>query len=69
MDSLFGETPKQLTLAAAAPKKPAKPKAVVNRRGPVPLANLDDWLDFAEALLGRQDIEEAWPELREPLAN
>ena len=57
MDSLFGETPKQLTLASAAPKKPAKPKVVVDRTRPVPLRNLGDWLDFAEALLGRQDIE------------
>ena len=59
MDSLFGETPRQLTLAEAAPKKPRpKPKPAVTHRSPVPLANLDDWLDFAEALLGRQDIKE-----------
>ena len=57
MDSLFGETPRQLTLAEAAPKKP-RPKPAVTHRSPVPLANLDDWLDFAEALLGRQDIKE-----------
>jgi hypothetical protein len=57
MDSLFGETPKQLTLSPVAPKKPAKPKVVVDRTRPVPLRSLDDWLDFAEALLGRQDIE------------
>ena len=54
MDSLFGETPRQLTLAEATPKKP-RPKSPVTHRSPVPLANLDDWLDFAEALLGRQD--------------
>jgi hypothetical protein len=53
-ESLFGETPKQLTLADAAPRKP-RPKPAVTHRSPVPLANLDDWLDFAEALLGRQD--------------
>ena len=59
MDSLFGETPKQLTLGEAAPKQPRpKPKPTVTHRSPVPLANLDDWLDFAEALLGRQDIKE-----------
>ena len=58
MDSLFGETPKQLTLAEAA-KKPPRPKpAPVQHRSPVPLANLDDWLDFAEAVLGRQEIKE-----------
>jgi hypothetical protein len=55
MDSLFGETPKQLTLAEAAPRKP-RPKPVPVDHRPVPLASLDDWLDFAEALLGRQDV-------------
>ena len=55
MDSLFGETPKQLTLAEAAPSKP-RPKPAPSTTAPVPLANLDDWLDFAEALLGRQDV-------------
>jgi hypothetical protein len=58
IDSLFGETPRQLTLAEAAPKKPRPAKPAVTHRSPVPLANLDDWLDFAEALLGRQDIKE-----------
>jgi len=58
MDSLFGETPRQLTLAEAAPKKPRPAKPTVTHRSPVPLANLDDWLDFAESLLGRQDIKE-----------
>jgi hypothetical protein len=52
-ESLFGETPKQLTLAGATKKPRLKP--TVAHRSPVPLANLDDWLDFAEALLGRQD--------------
>jgi hypothetical protein len=55
MDSLFGETPKQLTLAEAAPRKP-RPKPAPADHRPVPLANLDNWLDFAEALLGRQDV-------------
>jgi hypothetical protein len=31
------------------------PKPAATHRSPVPLANLDDWLEFAEALLGRQD--------------
>jgi hypothetical protein len=57
MDSLFGETTKQLTLTPSVPKKAAKAKVVVDRTQPVALRNLDDWLDFAEALLGRQDIE------------
>ena len=55
MESLFGETPKQLTLAQAAPSKP-RPKPALVDHGPVSLTSLDDWLDFAEALLGRQDI-------------
>lgn len=55
MDSLFGETPKQLTLAEAAPRK-SRPKPAPADHRPVPLASLDDWLDFAEALLGRQDV-------------
>jgi hypothetical protein len=55
MDSLFGETPRQMTLAEATPKRP-RPKPKIVHRSPVPLANLDDWLDFAEALLGRQDV-------------
>ena len=43
--------------AAQAPPQ-ARP---VTHRSPVPLANLDDWLDFAEALLGRQDIKDGHP--------
>ena len=54
MDSLFGETPKQLTLAERPPAGPAPSSPC--RPPPGSLANLDDWLDFAEALLGRQDI-------------
>jgi hypothetical protein len=61
-DSLFGETPRQPTLAEAAPKtqkKLPRPKpAPAPHRSPVPLADLDDWLDFAEALLGRVTMEE-----------
>ena len=55
MDSLFGETPQQMSLAEAAPKR-SRPKPKVVHRSPVPLANLDDWIDFAEALLGRQEV-------------
>ena len=55
MDSLFGDTPKQLTLAEAVSRKPRPKPAPVDHR-PVPLADLDNWLDFAEALLGRQDV-------------
>jgi hypothetical protein len=56
MDSLFGESTKQLVLSPAPAPKPRKPKPGVNRQRPVPLKSLDDWLEFAEALLGRQDI-------------
>jgi hypothetical protein len=56
MDSLFGDLPKQLTLASAAPKKPRPKPVPVDLTRPVPLSNLDDWLDFAEAVLGRQDV-------------
>jgi hypothetical protein len=56
--SLFGESPTQLQLAPAAPRKPKPARLPVDLQRPVPLASLDDWLDFAEALLGRKDIEE-----------
>ena len=56
MDSLFGETPKQLTLAEAAPRKPRPKPAPADHPPRVPLRDLDDWLDFAEAVLGRQDV-------------
>ncbi|HEU5026815.1 MAG TPA: class I SAM-dependent DNA methyltransferase [Spirillospora sp.] len=57
--SLFGESPVQIPLnqPKPRPKSPAKP-ARVERRQVIPLANLDDWLDFAEALLGTTDIPE-----------
>ncbi|MGH9437880.1 MAG: Eco57I restriction-modification methylase domain-containing protein, partial [Terriglobia bacterium] len=55
MDSLFGDTPTQPVLAAA-PRRPRPKPAAVDYQRPVPLSNLDDWLDFAEALLGRQDV-------------
>ena len=54
--SLFDDEPVQLTLADGAPRKitPRKPK--ITRRAQVPLKDLEDWLDFAESVLGRQDI-------------
>ena len=39
----------------SSPRKP-RPKPAPADHRPVPLANLDNWLDFAEALLGRQDV-------------
>ncbi|SNS44114.1 hypothetical protein SAMN05443665_100459 [Actinomadura meyerae] len=55
--SLFGETPVQIPInqPKPRPKSPRKP-ARVERRSVIPLADLDDWLDFAEALLGAHDI-------------
>jgi hypothetical protein len=55
---LFGVDQPVLEPVPAAPRKPRPKPAPVVHRSPVPLANLDDWLDFAEALLGRQDIKE-----------
>ena len=55
--SLFDDEPEQLTLAAAAPRQPStakKPRIV--RRAQVPLKDFEDWLEFAESVLGRQDI-------------
>ncbi|WP_169945297.1 Eco57I restriction-modification methylase domain-containing protein [Microbispora sp. H11081] len=70
-DSLFSMGDKQLDLAAYAmdakatkaggPAKPAarKPRPALEPLRPViPLATLDDWLDFAEALLGRAGVPE-----------
>ncbi|NKZ05478.1 restriction endonuclease [Actinomadura latina] len=68
-DSLFGTQPEQLDLAGAVTEakvatgggakwkktKGRKPSLDEVRRV-IPLANLDDWLDFAEAVLGRADV-------------
>ena len=54
MDSLFGDTRSSSPWPRPPPASPARNPP--RRPRPVPLANLDDWLDFAEALLGRQDI-------------
>ncbi|MEU8797760.1 class I SAM-dependent DNA methyltransferase [Spirillospora sp. NPDC048819] len=54
--SLFGEAPVQISInqSKSRPKPPRKP-ARVERRSVIQLADLDDWLDFAEALLGSAD--------------
>ncbi|MEU7913885.1 class I SAM-dependent DNA methyltransferase [Microbispora bryophytorum] len=70
-ESLFSMGDKQLDLAAYAlgakaarvggPANPAarKPRPTLEPFRPViPLATLDDWLDFAEALLGRAGVPE-----------
>ena len=54
--SLFDDEPVQLTLADGAPRKTAPRKPKVTRRAQVALKDLEDWLDFAESVLGRQDI-------------
>jgi hypothetical protein len=59
MDSLFGDSPRQGVLSEAltpAAPRPQKKRPATERRPVVPLADLGDWLEFAEALLGRQDI-------------
>ena len=53
--SLFDDEPEQLTLAGS-PRKPSpakKPRAV---RPVVPLKDFEDWLEFAESVLGHEDI-------------
>jgi hypothetical protein len=55
--SLFDDDePVQLTLADGAPRKTAPRKPKITRRAQVPLKDIEDWLDFAESVLGRQDI-------------
>ena len=55
--SLFDDEPEQLTLAAA-PRKPSPAKKPRVVRPVVPLKDIEDWLEFAESVLGRQDIPE-----------
>lgn len=55
--SLFGGSPAQEQLAPPPAKSPRKSKPVA-RRPVIPLVDLDDWLDFAEALLGRGEVSE-----------
>ncbi|MGN9779791.1 class I SAM-dependent DNA methyltransferase [Nonomuraea sp. ZG12] len=64
-ESLFEAGDKQLDLSEAktitggGPKKAAKPRPQPDPvRKVIPLADLNDWLDFAEAVLGRADIPE-----------
>ena len=54
--SLFDDEPEQLTLAADAPRQRSPKKPKVGRRPVVPLKDVEDWLEFAESVLGRQDI-------------
>lgn len=56
----FGTEAKQLSLTQGAVDKRRmgrrKESMADRRREVTPLANLDDWLDFAESLLGTQDV-------------
>ena len=56
--SLFDDEPEQLTLATAGPRKPSAAKKPRVVRPVVPLKDFEDWLEFAESVLGRQDIRE-----------
>lgn len=56
----FGMEAKQLSLTQedVAKRRMGRRKESIaeKRRAVIPLANLDDWLDFAESLLGTQDV-------------
>ncbi|MFE2452711.1 class I SAM-dependent DNA methyltransferase [[Kitasatospora] papulosa] len=56
----FGTEAKQLSLTqeSVAKRRMGRRKESITerRREVIPLANLDDWLDFAESLLGTQDV-------------
>ncbi|MFD5618431.1 class I SAM-dependent DNA methyltransferase [Streptomyces yangpuensis] len=56
----FGVETKQLSLTQEAVAKRRvgrrKESLAERRRAVIPLADLDDWLDFAESLLGTQDV-------------
>ncbi|WP_439381543.1 class I SAM-dependent DNA methyltransferase [Amycolatopsis lexingtonensis] len=64
--ALFGAAGEQLTIDSTDEKlierteikrsEPSKPKPKKELRPVVPLVDLDDWLDFVEAMLGREDV-------------
>jgi hypothetical protein len=54
---LFGPDQPALPVTTPAPSRQPRPKPVFTHRSPIPLANLDDWLDFAEGVLGRRDLD------------
>jgi hypothetical protein len=56
--SLFEDEPEQLTLTAPSPRKPSAAKKPRVVRPVVPLKDFEDWLEFAESVLGREDIPE-----------
>ena len=59
--SLFDDEPEQLTLADPSPRKPSAAKKPRSSAAPVPLKDFEDWLEFAESVLGRQDIPAGLP--------
>ena len=56
--SLFDDEPEQLILAVPSPRKPSPTKKPRVVRPVVPLKDFEDWLEFAESVLGREDIPE-----------
>ncbi|MEV4380807.1 class I SAM-dependent DNA methyltransferase [Streptosporangium sp. NPDC049644] len=76
-EALFGMGDEQLDLdsmahelkeaRAARPKPAPKRPSLAPLRQVIPLADLDDWLDFAEAMLGRVDIDHGDTEQRKGL--
>ncbi|WP_084960225.1 Eco57I restriction-modification methylase domain-containing protein [Thermoactinospora rubra] len=56
-ESLFGDEAKVVT-GGGSRFKPKPPRAVEPVRTVIPLKSLDDWIDFAEAVLGRADVPE-----------
>ncbi|MFC9543232.1 class I SAM-dependent DNA methyltransferase [Streptomyces sp. NPDC056956] len=55
-EDLFGEVQVVEVKARAARGGSRKEQIRGERRAVIPLASLDDWLDFAESLLGTQDV-------------
>ncbi|MFB9675995.1 class I SAM-dependent DNA methyltransferase [Streptosporangium vulgare] len=76
-EALFATGDEQLDLVSVAhelkearatrPKPAPKRPPLTPLRQVIPLADLDDWLDFAEALLGRVDIDHGDTEQRKGL--
>ncbi|MDH6227839.1 class I SAM-dependent DNA methyltransferase [Streptomyces sp. MJP52] len=57
-EDLFGEVKVVEIKEKKATRGGRREAAIKERRQVIPLANLDDWLDFAESLLGTQGVQE-----------
>ena len=58
-DGLFGDEPEQLVITAPKTRPRGRAATPVARTGrPAPPADLDGWLDFAEALLGTEPVRD-----------